>query len=138
MTEDTLVSLQSKKPLSRDIDRSPMALHSALVFLEGLGHVRIKIHLHTCEKVENSPGHYKVEVTEAAALEVKQLTDGEKVTPRNLSSCIDLAKLKKAPLLDIVHKVMYDSATNKMMSGYPGVHLKKPVRVKKADVFQLV
>lgn len=138
LTEDTLVSVQAKKPLAKDVDCTPMALHSALTFLESLGHVRIKIHLRKCEKVETNPGHYKVEAAESAALEIKQASEGEKITVRNLSSCIDLQKVKGAPLVDIVHKVMYDSSTNKMMSGYPGVHLKQATRVKKADVFQLV
>ena len=115
-----------------------MALRSALVALESMGHVRVKVHLRTCAKVESQPGRRTVRLTDSAALEIKQAADNEKITARTLSSCIDIGKLKTAPLVDIVRKVMHNSATKKMMSVYPGVHLQKATRVKKADVFQLV
>lgn len=138
LSDDTVICCESKKPLAKDLPKGPQPLRSFLNFLESLGHVRVKLHLHEVTKKEGQAGgHYDVKNTEPAVMELK-VAEGEKVTTRSLGSHIDLGAIKDSQWVQVIHRLQFDAGTNKIMSGYPGVYVKQPLRIKKGDVFNLL
>ena len=131
------MSLQSKTPLAKDIPCGPQPLRACLVFLEDVGHERVKLHLHEVKRKEEAASHYDVKVSEVAALEVKPVADNSKASIKNIGNLVKLSALKASPWVQIVHKLQFDPASNKIMSGYPGVYVKQPIRVKTSEVFKL-
>lgn len=137
LNEDTAICGESKKPLAKDIPKGPQPLRSFSNFLEALGHVRVKLHLHEVTKTEGQAGHYDVKNSEPAVMELK-VAEGEKVTARGLGSHIDLGTIQDSQWVQVIHRLQFDAGANKIMSGYPGVYVKQPLRIKKGDVFNLL
>ena len=137
LDENTVISGEAKKPLSKEIPKGPQSLRSFLLFLESLGHVRVKIHLHEVTKKEDQAGHFDIQSVEPAVMEMK-VAEAEKATVRNLGSLLELQTLTGSSWLQVIHRLQYDSGSNKIMSGYPGVYVKKPLRIKKGDAFNLL
>lgn len=132
-----MVCMESKKPLTKDMPKGPQQLRTGLQFLESLGFVRIKLHLHEIKRKETEAGHYDISLVEAAALEVKAAEAG-KVTINNVANRLNMKGVKASRWVSIIHKLQFDSTTNKIMSGYPGLHVNKPIRVKKGELFKLL
>ena len=132
-----MVCVESKKPLTKEIPKGPLQLRSGLQFLESLGFVRLKLHLHEVKRREAEAGHYDISLVEAAALEVKAAEAG-KVTINNIANRLNMKHVKASTWVSGIHKLQFDSQTNRIMSGYPGLHVNKPIRVKKGELFKLV
>ena len=97
----------------------------------------MKIHLHEVTKKEDQAGHFDIKSVEPAVMEMK-VAEAEKATVRNLGSLLELQTLTGSSWLQVLHRLQYDSGSNKIMSGYPGVYVKKPLRIKKGDAFNLL
>ena len=138
ITQDSWVACESKKALTKEIPKAPQLFKSFLQFLEGLGHVRAKLHLHEITRQQGSSGQYDIKPTDTAVLDVKVQDFSEKFNLRSIANALRLADLKQSKYLHIVHRLQYDSSTNKITSGYPGIYVKKAIRVKMGELFKLV
>ncbi len=137
LNEDTVVCGEAKKALSRELPKGPQLLRAFLSFLESLGHVRVKLHLHEVTKKDDHLGHFDIKGSEPALMEMK-VAEGDKVSLRSLGNHLDMSAIQGSQWLQIIHRLQFDVGTNKIMSGYPGVYVKKPLRIKKGDAFNLL
>jgi len=141
LTDETVVQCECKPALDKAFAVDPQPLYKFLNFLESNGHVRTKVHMHSVKRREDVPGRYEVSPTEQAAMEVKT-SDGAgagslKVTLQNIGNFVDMKFLKDAKHVKIIHKLVFDSASNKITCSYPVVLLTSSVRLKAGEVVKL-
>jgi hypothetical protein len=120
---------------------APARLESCLQALAEAGFVRVRMAGHDITRQEGTH-KYKVSATAPTTLEVavEESKEGKpplKATAANISSFIDISAVKKSPYLQIVYKVQYEAAKNRMAIGYPQVHFKKAYRFTKGDFVNL-
>ena len=112
-------------------------LNAFLSHLEQLGFVRMQLHKHSVERKVDEVGKYNVKVEELAVLEPTLAnTQTGSATLENLSAFVDVALVKESNLLQIVHR-LETKLPKTIISGYPGLYLKKPIRMVKNQVVKL-
>lgn len=144
LTSDSLVSVQIQAAAGEKVPVIPVAparLESYLQALGEAGYVRIRLQGHDITRQEGAH-KYDVKVTAPTTLEVtveepKEGKEPTKATPANVSSFVDIVAVKKSPHLQILTKLQYQTATNRMIFGYPEVHFKKTYRFTKGDFVNL-
>ena len=139
MTGSDLVTLTSATPLKKEFPDGPRPLNEALHFLEQLGFVRVQIHLHTAARDPASTGRYDVQATDAGAWEIATETNfpEKDITAMQMASYINVPDLKTAATLRVVPKLQFNSNTNKMLAGYPGVFFKDSIQIEKGVLARL-
>lgn len=136
LTDDTLVHCECKPALSKPFPVEPQPMHKFLMYLESQGHVRTKLHMHVVKRREDVPGRYTIDVLEQAVLDVKQ-DIGAKATIQNIGNFADVKMLKDGKYIRVIHKVVFDAASNKITCSYPGVFLKENIRVRQGDLVKI-
>jgi hypothetical protein len=112
-------------------------LNAFLSHLEQLGFVRMQLHKHSVERKCDEVGKYNVKVEELAVLEPTLAnTQTGSATLENLSAFVDVALVKESNLLQIVHR-LETKLPKTIISGYPGLYLKKPIRMVQNQVVKL-
>jgi hypothetical protein len=137
LTDDSMVQCEAKPALSKPFPLDPQPLHKFIVYLESAGHVRTKLHMHDIKRREDQPGRYEVKTTEQAVMEMKASESGVKMSIQTLANYMDMKKLKDSKHVSIIHKLVFDPATNKITCSYPGVFLKENIRIKKGELVKL-
>ena len=123
---------------------TPGSLESHLRSLAEAGFVRVRLQGHEIER-QDGTHKYTVKATAPIVLEVQVIDttkEGKeaavpKATPANISSFIDVVAVKKSPYLQVVTKLQYQTANNRLNFGHPEVHFNKPYRMTKGDLVNL-
>lgn len=144
LTSDSLVAVQIQVAANEKVPVVPVAparLESFLQALAEAGYVRIRLQGHEITRQEGSH-KYNVVASGPTTMEVtveepKEGKDPPKPSPANASSFVDIVAVKKSPHLQIVPKLQYQTASNRMIFGYPEVHFKKAYRFTKGDFVNL-
>jgi hypothetical protein len=50
---------------------------------------------------------------------------------------IELSSVKSSAHTRVVHQLRFNSATNKIESGFPNLYVVKPIRIKKGELVKL-
>jgi hypothetical protein len=140
LADDSLVHCECKPVLERPFAADPQPLHKFLAYLESNRHVRTKVHMHNVKRRDDAPGRYEISSTEKAVMEVKMTdaaTVAAKPTLQNFGNYVDVKSLKESQHVHIVHKLVFESATNKIICSFPAVFLKNSIRLNKGDVVKL-
>ena len=132
-----MVQCEAKPALSKPFPMDPQPLHKFIVYLESEGHVRTKLHMHDIKRRESQPGRYDTQTSETAVLEMKASESGGKMSIQTIGNYMDMKMLKASKHVHIIHKLVFDSANNKITCNFPGVFLKENVRIKKGDLVKL-
>jgi hypothetical protein len=139
MTGLDMVTMSSATPLKQEFPAGPRPLNEALNFLEQLGFVRVQIHLHTAARDTESPGQHAVKCTDDGVWDIPTDTHfpDKDITTAQVASFINIPELKNAAMLQIVPKLQFNSSTNKILSGYPGIFFKENVQIEKGTLARL-
>ena len=137
--DETIITGDSKTPLSKVFPPEPQPLHKFLFFLEAQGFVKVGLLFHNVVRKADAPGRFTVTSTETAVFEVKPLES----TPKNpslehIGNMLDLSRVKASSHTQVVHQLRFDKGTNKIESGFPNLFVVKPVMAKKGQLIQLI
>ena len=107
--DETIITGDSKAPLSKVFPPEPQPLHKFLFFLEAQGFVKVGLLFHDVVRKVDTPGRFTVTATETAALEVKPLES----TPKNpslahIGNMLDLSRAKASSHTQVVHQLRLD------------------------------
>lgn len=144
MTAGSEVNMRPSSPLTTALPEQVLPLQDFLSALELQGHVRVKLHKHKVEKPAVGPGvpggssdKFLVTSAEPVALEPNVKETGSP-TLGSLGSYVDLGQTKASDLVRIVHRLEYDPKAKNITCGYPGIHLKKSLRISAGQAIPLV
>lgn len=142
LTPESLVAVTFTTPIKKEFPSEPIRLKDCLRLLEDAGHVKVQLYLHTVSRDSGTPSTYTVSQSEAeqAALEIKiqeNLQEASDLSWSKISNYIDVVALKKCPHLQIVDRLQFNPALNKLSSGYPAVYPIQPIKIEKGKIGKL-
>ena len=115
----------------------PSPIRDFLQHLENDGKVRVELISHDVNKADGGDGLMYTIVPKEEAVYKPMLGGEGKVARTNLSGLIKMSALMDSDYVFVPHKLTYHADKNRILSGCPGIFVKKPVRVKKGDVIRL-
>ena len=117
----------------------PSPIRDFLQHLENDGKVRVELISHDVNKADGGDGPmYTIEPKEEAIFKpTPDSRSDNKVDRKNVSGLIKMSALMDSDYVFLPHKLTYHADKNRILSGCPGIFVKKPVRVKKGDVIRL-
>jgi hypothetical protein len=136
-SDEVKISAVCRPALEKPLGPEPLTVRDFLKYLEGNGIVRTKLIQHTVNKSQDG-STYDIKPVDA---QVFKPDDSEKhaKTPQVhcLGNFVDVGAVTESPHVDIVHRVAFDKQSNLIKSGFPGIFLKRPYRIKEGNLFKL-
>jgi hypothetical protein len=128
---------------TKTIPHTRQTMQEFLTTLEGMGLVRVKLHLHKMpikRIVLNNASLFETEVEGVHAMQVsveKMNTRSAVLNLENFYTSVSVDLLKKSAVVNVLHRLQVNDSTGAVTCNYPGVFLKSSLRCTKGQLILL-